>query len=58
MATINDPRGAGTIDVRVVDEESHFGNEMVQVEATDESLELTDESGESPWFFRDEVYGA
>lgn len=44
--------------VDVVDEESHRSEEMVQVEAVRPDLSLSDESGEKPWLFREEVVSA
>jgi len=57
MPEIAHPDGEGQIAVDVVDTESHRGNHMVQVEATDDSLSLTDTSGEAPWLFENGVDG-
>lgn len=57
MAEIDHPDRDGRIEVEVIDRESHHG-EYVQVQATDDSIELSDESGEAPWLEADEVRGA
>lgn len=55
MPTIAHPDDDRSIDVEVIDSESHRGEEMVQVEATDDDVNLTDQSGESPWLFEEEL---
>lgn len=56
MAAINNPDGDGSIEVEVIDSASHHG-EYVQVQATDGSVSLSDESGEAPWMDADDVEG-
>lgn len=57
MAVIDHPRTDDSIDVEIIDRESHHG-EYVQVEAVDETIDLSDESGDQPWFEADRVMDA
>lgn len=55
MAHITHPDRSGELEVEVVDEESHHGKEMVQVEAVPDGIELSDESGDKPWLFEEKL---
>jgi hypothetical protein len=55
MAQIAHPQTGDSIDVEIIDREEYRGTEVVQVEATDDGIELSDESGEKPWVEEDEV---
>lgn len=55
MAHIDHPNGDGQIEVEIVDSESHNGD-YVQVKAVEDSIKLSDESGEPPWVEEDEVF--
>lgn len=54
MAQIAHPETDDSIEVEVIDEESHNGD-YVQVEAVEDGVELTDESGDSPWMSSEDV---
>jgi len=56
MAQIAHPQTDDSIEVEVIDEESHNGD-YVQVQAVEDGVELSDESGEAPWMEADEVEG-
>jgi len=43
------------IDVEILDRESHHGNEMVQLQAVEDGVEMSDGAGEAPWVFAEEV---
>jgi hypothetical protein len=55
MAQIDHPSDNGSIDVEIIDTESHHGNEMVQVQATSDDITLADESSDDPWVFAERV---
>jgi hypothetical protein len=57
MAQISHPDTGDSIEVEIIDRESHHG-EYVQVEAVDDNITVTDPSGNPPWFEADEVDGA
>jgi hypothetical protein len=40
-----------TVEVAVIDTETYYSHEMVQIQATPEHMELTDQSGNPPWLF-------
>lgn len=42
-------------EVQIIDRESHRGVEVVQIEATDDGVSLSDPSGNAPWVKADEV---
>lgn len=58
MAQVSHPTDDGSIDVEIIDSEEYRGTEVFQVQATDDDLELSDESGNAPWLETDEVQGA
>lgn len=43
------------MDVEILDRESHRGNEVVQIQAVEDGVTLSDQSGEAPWVPRDSV---
>lgn len=45
----------GIIDVEIINQETHRGEDIYQVQATDDGLTLRDESGEAPWMFEGDV---
>lgn len=50
MPTIEHPDRPGEhIDVEIVDHESHRGVDVVQIQAVEDGVELTDDSGNAPW---------
>jgi len=55
MASIAHPTATGRIGVSIIDTESHHGESMAQIEATDPDTELEDSAGEQPWVFVDEI---
>ena len=48
MAQVAHPNGDGTIEVEVIDEETH-GDEYVQIQAVEDGVSLTDQSDNPPW---------
>jgi hypothetical protein len=54
MAQIAHPQTGDSIEVKVIDEASHHG-EYVQVQAVEDDVELSDQSGEAPWIEADEL---
>jgi len=55
MATIAHPDTDGSLEVNVIDRESHRGNEYVQIESNEDGINISDQSGASPWFPAEEV---
>lgn len=55
MPEIAHPETGDSIEVEVVDSESHHSYDAVQVEAVGGGIELADVSGESPWVPAEEV---
>lgn len=55
MAQIAHPQTGDSIEVEIVDEESYRSDSVVQVQAVDDDIELSDESGNDPWVDADEV---
>lgn len=56
MAQIAHPSGSGQIEVEVVDQASHYG-EYRQVQAVEDGVTLSDQSGDAPWMDVDEIEG-
>jgi hypothetical protein len=54
MGQIAHPDDDGSIEVEIIDSASHNG-EYVQVQAVEDGVELSDQSGDAPWLDADEV---
>lgn len=53
MATIR--HDGQTIEVEVLQTHTSRGEDVHQVQATDDSITLSDQSGEAPWLFEGDV---
>lgn len=54
MGEIANPDGGDSIEVEIIDSETH-GDEYVQVQAVEDGVELSDQSGNAPWVSAEEV---
>lgn len=55
MGELTHPETGDSIEVEIVDEETHGGEHFVQVESDESGVSLSDESDEQPWFDESEV---
>lgn len=51
----NDIATYDSIDVEILDRESHRGHDVVQIQAVEDGVTLSDQSGGAPWVPRDSV---
>jgi len=57
MGDIAHPNGDGRIEVEIIDTESYRGTDVVQVQAAEDGVDLSDQSGDAPWVEESEVEG-